>query len=150
MKSIIRTAEAFWHGNLREGDGFINSNSGALDEAPYDFKTRFEEEDGTNPEELIAAAHAACYSMAFSGTLKKHDIEADVIHTQAACIMNPKEGGGYKIVRLQLNVDVQAEGLTEEFLKQYTEEADQGCPVSNLLRPGCEIIIQSRLTTELA
>ncbi len=148
MNTIVRTAEAYWHGNLREGDGYINTNSGALDETPYDFRTRFEEEDGANPEELLAAAHAACFSMAFSGTLKKNGYEADVIHTQAACIMDPKEGGGYKIVRMELEVEVQAEGLDETTLKKLTEETDQGCPVSNLLRPGLEIVIHSSLLQE--
>lgn len=145
MQSIIRTAEAFWNGGLKDGDGYVSTNSGALDETPYDFRTRFENEDGSNPEELLAAAHAACYSMALSGTLQRNDIEPDMIHTQAACIMNPKEGGGFRIVRMQLDVEVQAPGLDAAALKRLSEEADLGCPVSNLLRPGLEIIIRARL-----
>lgn len=148
MKSIMRTAEAYWNGTLREGDGMISTSSGALSETPYDYRTRFENEEGTNPEELLAAAHSACYSMALAGTLKKNGFEPDVIHTQAVCVMNPKEGGGYKIVRMQLEVEVQAEKLDEVTLKKLSEEADQGCPVSNLLRNGLEIMIRSRLLEE--
>ena len=148
MNSIIRTAEAYWNGTLREGDGMMSTSSGALSETPYDFRTRFENEEGSNPEELLAAAHAACFSMALSGTLKKNGFEPDVVHTQAACVMDPKEGGGFKIVRMQLEVEVQAEKLSEAELKRIVQEADQGCPVSNLLRNGLEIVIRSRLLVE--
>jgi osmotically inducible protein OsmC len=147
MKSIVRMAEAYWHGDLKEGDGSINTDSGALDETPYDFKTRFGNEVGTNPEELIAAAHAACYSMAFAGALSKNGYDPEIIHTRAACTMNPKEGGGYEIVRMILDVEVQAGGLEESNLKSMSEEGDRGCPVSNLLRSCISIDIRVRLIT---
>jgi osmotically inducible protein OsmC len=145
MKSIIRTADAYWNGSLREGDGYVSTASGALDETPYDFRTRFEDAKGSNPEELLAAAHAACFSMAFSATLVKNGFEPDVVHTRAACVMDPKEGGGFKISGMQLTVEVQAGGLDEATLKKLAEETDKGCPVSNLLRSGLEITIQTRL-----
>lgn len=139
MTDIKRTGEATWKGNLREGNGQISTASGVLDATAYDFHTRFEQAPGTNPEELIAAAHAACYSMAFSNVLAEQGYEPQQIQTRAVCSLTPLEEGGFAITKMRLEVRGQVQGIDEATFKRVAQEADQGCPVSNLLRPGLEI-----------
>jgi osmotically inducible protein OsmC len=139
MADLKRNAKAVWSGDLRNGKGQMSAASGVFNNVPYSFRTRFENEPGTNPEEMIAAAHAACYSMAFANTLAKKGYEPRTITTQATCFLSPKEGGGFHITRMRLQVRGEVPGIDEASFKQIAQEADQGCPVSNLLRPGLQI-----------
>jgi osmotically inducible protein OsmC len=139
MASIKRTAHAVWTGNLREGKGQMDTSSGALAAKPYSFHTRFEDEPGTNPEELIAAAHAGCYSMAFAATLGDKGYTPERIETHATCILTPKPGGGWAITGMHLRVRGKVPGLDEATFIAIAHEADKGCPVSNLLRSGLAI-----------
>lgn len=145
MAEIIRQAGAVWRGDLRKGNGTISTESTVLAETPYSFSTRFENEPGTNPEELIAAAHAACYSMAFANTLAKKGYNPQTIDTYAA-ITFERQDGGFAIVKSRLRVRGKVPGLDAEAFEEIAHEADGNCPVSNLLRPGLrEIEIETEL-----
>lgn len=139
MAQLRRRAEAVWEGDLRAGKGRITSESGVLQGVSYSFSTRFENEPGTNPEELIAAAHAACYSMAFANTLAAKGYEPQGIETQATCTLVSQEGGGFKIAGMRLQVRGRVPDIDQELFEQTAEEADGECPVSNLLRTGLKI-----------
>lgn len=145
MVDIKRNASAVWRGKLRDGQGRISSASGVLSDATYSFATRFENKRGTNPEELIAAAHAACYSMAFASTLGQKGYNPESIETRATCTLSPKEGGGFEIVAMHLQTRGKVPGLDDATFKKIAHEADEGCPVSNLLRPGLEIELDAAL-----
>jgi osmotically inducible protein OsmC len=144
MAEIKRRANVVWEGDLRGGKGRISSESGALEDVGYSFATRFEHKPGTNPEELIAAAHAACYSMAFANTLAGKGYEPQSIETQATCTLLKQEAG-FKIARMHLQVRGRVPDLNQALFEQIAEEADGACPVSNLLRPGLEIEIEAIL-----
>lgn len=139
-EELRRSAHAVWNGDLRGGNGTITAPSGIFTDVPYKFSTRFENSPGTNPEELIAAAHAACYSMAFSNVLAKKGYQPRNIHTQATAIFSPKEGGGYRLSRMILEVDGEVAGLDQNAFQREAEEGERACPVSNLLRPGLDAI----------
>ena len=139
MAQFKRRAEATWEGDLRGGKGRISSESGVLEDVGYSFSTRFADEPGTNPEELIAAAHAACYSMAFANTLAGKGYNPQSIETQAICTLASQEGGGFAITKMLLKVRGRVPGIEQELFEQIAEEADGGCPVSNLLREGLKI-----------
>lgn len=145
MAEIRRTAEAVWKGDLRGGEGRIASESGALEDVAYSFSTRFEDEPGTNPEELIAAAHAGCFSMAFANTLAEKGYTPESVETQATCVLSSQEGGGFAITRMHLKVRGRVPGIDQALFEQIAEEADAGCPVSNLLREGLEIELEAAL-----
>jgi len=138
MADIKRGAKALWNGNLRNGTGKIETASGVLKQERYSFATRFGKEIGTNPEELIAAAHAACYSMAFANTLSNKGYQSEKVETHATCIFSEQKNG-FRISGMHLQVEVQIQNIDEETLKKIAEEADAGCPVSNLLRNGLKI-----------
>ncbi len=138
MADIKRSGEATWRGDLTRGDGVVSTESGTLAQVSYTFKTRFGDAKGTNPEELIAAAHAACYSMAFAHTLSGKGHRPGSITTKATCCLVPTDGG-FRIAKMYLQVRGRVPGLDEATFRQIAEEADRGCPVSNLLRPGLEI-----------
>ena len=138
MAEKIRKGGAMWRGDLKSGKGTLSTESRALYEQPFSYATRFEDKEGTNPEELIAAAHAGCYSMAFANTLKKKGYEPEVIGVNAECTLQTGEGGT-KISRLWLHVRGVVPGLSAEEFQRIAKEADQNCPVSNLLRPGTTI-----------
>lgn len=142
MARIKRSAHARWEGTLKEGLGQINSESGAIKKQPYSFSTRFEDEPGTNPEELLAAAHAACYSQAFSLTLTEKGHPPEYIETHATCVLASQPEGGFKITEMHLSVEGAVPGIDAATFKEIAEEADKGCPVSNLLRPGLEIMFK--------
>lgn len=146
MADVKRTADAVWKGDLRGGEGTVTATSGLFRDAAYTFRTRWEDEPGTSPEELIAAAHASCYSMAFANTLAKQGHTPESIHTHATCVMTPKEGGGWRVSRMILEVDGVVPSLDEAAFQRIAQEADKGCPISNLLRPGVDAIeIKARL-----
>ncbi len=139
MAEIKRKAGALWRGDLKTGHGLISTESKTLVEYPYSFGTRFEDGEGSNPEELIAAAHAACFSMAFANTLAKEGFEPTSVDTQATCVLRSKEAGGFEIAKMELHIRGEVEELDEATFKALAKKADQVCPVSNLLRSGLEI-----------
>ena len=145
---ILRKAGVLWEGDLKNGKGLISTESQALYEQPYVFETRFEDAPGTNPEELIAAAHAGCFSMALASTLKKKGFEPKQVDTNATCTLAPIEGGGFEITRMELHVRGEVDDIDLETFKEIVSEADQGCPVSNLLRCGLEIQIEAELYSD--
>ena len=146
MPDIKRSADAMWMGDLRSGNGRITTGSNVLKDESYSFGTRFKDSPGTNPEELIAAAHAACYSMAFAHTLSGKGHQPEEIKTRATCTVSPKEGGGFRITKMRLEVRGQVSGIDEATFRQIADEADKGCPVSNALRGGMEIELDVALT----
>ena len=145
MAEIKRHANATWKGDLKQGKGRFTLGSGLLNDAPYNFRTRFEDEPGTNPEELIASAHAACFSMALSGALTDKGSPPDQIDTKATITMSPKPEGGFKISGMLLHVRASVPGMDAETFKVIIKEADAGCPVSNLLREGLKIEFDAAL-----
>src|ERR687896_2220436 len=124
-------AEAVWEGVLRSGRGHFKAGSGAF-EGDYTFATRFENARGTNPEELMAAAHAACLSMALSAGLEKSGTPATRITTNAACTVE-KVGDGFKITRMRLEVRGKVPGTDQSGFARAAEDAKKGCPVSTAL-----------------
>jgi lipoyl-dependent peroxiredoxin len=137
------SASAVWEGVLRSGRGHFKAGSGAF-EGDYSFATRFESARGTNPEELIAAAHAACLSMALSGVLEKGGTPATRISTKAACTAE-KVGDGFKITRMRLEVRGKVPGLDQAKFAQAAEAAKQGCPVSTALQGNVQLELDARL-----
>lgn len=131
--NIVKTARAHWEGNLKEGKGTISTESGALNNQPYSFNKRFGEEKGTNPEELIGAAHSGCFSMAFSAELMKAGITAKAIDTEAKVTLE-KEGEGFKVSKSHLIVSVDAAGADEAKVRKAAETAKANCPISKLLK----------------
>lgn len=140
-----RKAGVLWTGDLKNGNGIVSTESRALFEQPLTYGMRFEEEEGTNPEELIAAAHATCFSMALASIIAKHGYEPVRTDTTATCILKETEGGGHEINTMQLHVRAVVPGVDENTLRQLILEADEACPVSNLLRNGLEIQIDATL-----
>jgi osmotically inducible protein OsmC len=134
-----------WRGDLREGNGTVSVESAVLRDQDYSFATRFEQAPGTNPEELIGAAHAGCYSMAFANVLSQNGYEVDGIETTATVHLANKDGG-FKITKSALEVRGRVPDIDEETFKEMAEEADAACPVSNLLRPGLEIELKAILS----
>jgi osmotically inducible protein OsmC len=126
-----RKADATWNGNLKEGKGEFNGSSGAI-KGPYSFGTRFENAPGTNPEELIAAAHAACYSMALAAGLGKAGFNPTRVHTTANVSID-KVGEGFKITKIQLNTDAQVPNIDENTFQDLANKTKTGCPVSQAL-----------------
>ena len=139
----VRNAEAVWEGGLKDGKGRVKLGSGAY-EGQYSFGSRFESGTGTNPEELIGAAHAGCFSMAFSAGLGKAGITPQRIHTTAKVHLE-KVGEGFKITRIQLDCDAVIPGVDEATFRQHAEDAKKGCPVSQALA-GTQIELNARLS----
>src|SRR3982751_2851310 len=126
-----RKADAEWNGSLREGSGRMRRGSGAF-EGKYSFASRFEEAPGTNPEELIAAAHAGCFSMALSAGLGKGGHSAERIATTASVTLE-KVGEGFGITRILLQTEGKVPGIDEKTFIEFAEKAKAGCPVSKAL-----------------
>ena len=129
---ITRTASARYEGFGKDGQGHVSTQSGALDDTPYGFGSRFESEGGTNPEELIAAAHAACFTMALSFALAREGLRDGTLATTAKVKLD-QDGGGFKISRSDLSVDARVPGIDEARFREIAESAKAGCPVSKLL-----------------
>ncbi|WP_462379025.1 OsmC family protein [Pseudomonas sp. Marseille-QA0892] len=127
-----KTASAVWQGTLKEGKGTISTQSGALKENPYGFNTRFEDQPGTNPEELIGAAHAGCFSMALSNILGSAGLTADRIETQAVVTLD-KEGDGFAITAIELTLKAKIPGTNDAQFQDLANQAKVGCPVSKVL-----------------
>jgi lipoyl-dependent peroxiredoxin len=126
-----RRAEAEWNGTIREGKGTIKVDSGAFT-VPYSFGTRFENEKGTNPEELIGAAHAGCFSMALSGGLTKAGLKPTRIRTKAAVTID-KVGEGFGITKIELDCEATVPGISDADFQAQAKAAKEGCPVSKAL-----------------
>jgi osmotically inducible protein OsmC len=139
-----RKASAVWQGGLKDGKGSISTDSGVLANTQYSFSTRFEDGKGTNPEELIAAAHAGCFSMALSGQLGNAGLTADSINTVAAVTLE-KTDAGFTITKVHLDVTAKIPGATEEAFQTATGNAKAGCPVSRLLK--AEITMDAKLVS---
>jgi osmotically inducible protein OsmC len=127
-----RKASAVWKGGLKDGKGTVSSASGVLSNTPYSFSTRFENSPGTNPEELIAAAHAACFSMALSAQLGGANLTAESINTSATLTMEKLEAG-WAITAVHLDVVAKVPGASAEAFKTAADNAKAGCPVSKVL-----------------
>jgi lipoyl-dependent peroxiredoxin len=126
-----RTAEARWDGSLQDGQGTMRMASGSY-EGPYSFQSRFQEGDGTNPEELIAAAHAGCFSMALSAELGRAGHAAESVETTATVHLD-KVDEGFGITRIELDTRARVPGVSEGEFQQVAEAAKKGCPVSRAL-----------------
>ena len=138
-----RTANARWEGGLRDGKGNMRLGGGAF-EGQYSFSSRFEEGVGTNPEELIAAAHAGCFSMAFSGGLEKAGFTPNSVETEAKVHLSPADGGGFRISRIDLVTNADVPGIEEGAFQQAAQAAKEGCPVSKALA-AVEITVNATL-----
>lgn len=139
---MIRNATAEWNGGLKDGKGRISTDSGVLQDTQYSFSTRFEDGIGTNPEELIAAAHAGCFSMALSGQLTNAGLTADSIKTKASVKLDKVEGG-FAITTVHLEVRARIPGAGNDAFMTAASNAKAGCPVSKLLK--AEITMDAQL-----
>jgi osmotically inducible protein OsmC len=136
-------ASAVWEGKLKDGKGTFKAGSGAFS-APYTFATRFEGKQGTNPEELLAAAHAACFSMALSAGLEKTGKPATRVETTAACTLEMVDGAP-KITKMELKTRGRVAGLDQAGFQKAAEEAKRGCPVSKALAGIPQITLDAKL-----
>ncbi|MDR4308638.1 OsmC family protein [Chelatococcus sambhunathii] len=127
-----RTGSAVWKGPIKEGGGTVSTESGALDALPYSFSKRFGDEKGTNPEELIGAAHASCFSMALSLMLGQEGFTPDEL-SATSMVTIEQQGGGFSITTIDLKVVGQVPGIDEAKFKEIATKAKEGCPVSKVL-----------------
>ena len=137
-----RSASAEWQGGLKDGKGTISTQSGVLQNTQYSFGTRFEEGVGTNPEELVAAAHAGCFSMALSMILEGAGMKAESIQTSAAVTLD-KVGEGFEVTKVHLDVSVRILGADQAAFDKAAQAAKEGCPISKLLN--AEITMDAKL-----
>lgn len=144
---MIRKASAVWNGSLKEGKGTISTESGILSKTQYSFATRFENGRGTNPEELIAAAHAGCFTMALSAQLGSAGITPESLETTAAVTLE-KLDAGFTITKVHLDVAARIPGADKAAFEKAAENAKAGCPISRLLK--AEITMTARLLGERA
>jgi lipoyl-dependent peroxiredoxin len=131
--TITRTATARYRGMGKEGQGELTTQSGVLDRQKYGFGTRFGNEPGTNPEELIAAAHAGCFTMALSFALAREGIIEGTLETTAKVTLD-QDGAGFTITRSDLTLAAEVPGIDEQRLRELAAEAEKNCPVSKLLK----------------
>ncbi len=129
---IKKTASALWSGGIKEGIGSISTETGVLNKAPYGFKARFADGPGTNPEELIGAAHAGCFTMALSGVLEKAGLKATSMETRATVTLE-KQGEGFAITAVHLALTATIPGATDAAFQAAASDAKANCPVSKLL-----------------
>ena len=137
-----RTGSAVWKGGLKDGQGTVSTESGVLSDTQYSFSTRFEDGTGTNPEELLAAAHAACFSMALSGQLGNAGMTAENISTTATVRLE-KTDAGFTITKVHLDVTARIPGADKEAFETAANNAKAGCPVSRLFN--AEITMDAKL-----
>jgi osmotically inducible protein OsmC len=138
-----RSASAIWQGNLKSGKGSLSTDSTVLQQTPYSFSTRFENGVGTNPEELIAAAHAGCFTMALSAELEKAGFTADTLNTTAAVTLENHPQTSWTITQVQLTTTAKVPGISAEKFAAIAAGAKAGCPVSRLLK--AEITLDAKL-----
>ena len=137
-----RKGSAVWRGGLRDGQGAVSTESGVLSDTQYSFSTRFENGAGTNPEELIAAAHAGCFSMALSGQLGNAGLKAESIETTATVTMEKTEAG-FTVTEVHLDTNARVPGASQEAFEKAANAAKAGCPISRLLN--AKITLTARL-----
>ena len=139
-----RNATAHWSGGLKDGKGTITTDSSILVQTPYSFAKRFGDEKGTNPEELIAAAHAGCFTMALSGQLASQNLTADSIDTKAAVTLD-KTDSGFGITKIHLTVTAKVPSATPEQFNEAAQNAKKGCPISKLFANNADITMDAKL-----
>ena len=140
----VRSSDATWEGNLKEGKGSFQLGKGVF-KGSYSFPSRFEDGSGTNPEELVAAAHASCYSMAFSNGLDKAGHTATSVHTVAKVHLEKGEGG-FAIPKIELVCEAVVPGIDDAKFQQLAKDAKEGCPISKLLATA-EITLDAKLSS---
>jgi lipoyl-dependent peroxiredoxin len=140
---MIRKAKAIWRGTGRDGAGDLSTDSQVLNGTPYSYKTRFENEKGTNPEELIAAAHAGCFTMALAFALQIAGFKPTELATEAAVTLDPDGPQGFKISRSALTLRAQVPGISAERFSGIARDAERNCPVSKVLK--AEITLDAKL-----
>jgi osmotically inducible protein OsmC len=140
----IRKANAQWKGDLKNGKGTLNTETKVLNNTSYDFSSRFETGSTTNPEELIGAAHAGCFSMAFANSLSKDGFKVNSITTEAKVHLE-KQDIGFTIVKIELDTVGDVEGIDKEKFVKYAEQSKAGCPVSRALSGGPTIVLNAKL-----
>jgi lipoyl-dependent peroxiredoxin len=141
---MLRTASAVWHGGLKDGKGAISSQSGVLKDTQYSFGTRFESGIGTNPEELIAAAHAGCFTMALSAQLGNANLTADSLETTAE-VKFEKTDDGFAITSIHLITRAKVPGATPQSFETAAQNAKNGCPISRLFKGNTNITLDAKL-----
>jgi len=129
---MVRKASAVWKGGLKDGQGTVSSDSGVLKGVSYNFAQRFEDKPGTNPEELIASAHASCFAMALSGKLEGAGTKADSIESKALVTLE-KTDAGFTVTKIHLEVLAKVPGAKPEDFQRLAEDAKKTCPISRLL-----------------
>src|SRR5579872_5202613 len=139
-----RTATAVWNGGLKDGKGRVSTQSGVLQDTQYSFSTRFENGIGTNPEELIAAAHSGCFAMALSGQLANAGLTAESIEAKATVTLEKTEAG-FTVTRSHLDVTAKIPGADEAAFRTAVDNAKKGCPVSRVLN--AEITMDAKLVS---
>jgi osmotically inducible protein OsmC len=144
MADKYRKAGVIWSGDLKDGSGLLSTESRVLYEQPFNYAQRFEDQPGTNPEELIAAAHAACFSMALASTLRRNGFNPRRTDTSATCTLSQKDGG-HEITAMELHVRGDVPGIDEQTFNRMVSEAHERCPVSKLLRDKINIKITTAL-----
>ena len=139
---MVRKASAVWVGSLKEGKGTISTDSGVLSNTAYSFSTRFENGQGTNPEELIAAAHAGCFTMALSAQLGNAGMTAEKLETVASVTLEKLEAG-FTITKIHLDLNANIKGADKAAFEKAAQDAKNGCPISRLLK--AEITLATKL-----
>lgn len=139
-----RTASAAWSGGLKDGKGTVSTGSGVLNQTQYSFGTRFENGVGTNPEELIAAAHAGCFTMALSAQLGQANLKPDSLETTAT-VKFEKTDAGFTITAIHLVTNAKVPGASEAAFNAAAENAKAGCPISRLFKGNTEITLDAKL-----
>jgi len=139
---MIRKAKAVWHGTGRAGSGTLSSDSGVLADTPYSFKTRFESEKGTNPEELIAAAHAGCFTMALAFQMQAAGLTPTELATEAAVTLE-QDGQGFKVSKSALTLRAKVPNLDQAAFAKMAGDAEKNCPISKVLK--AEITLDAKL-----
>jgi osmotically inducible protein OsmC len=141
---ITKKASTEWTGSIKEGRGHISTESGALDKQPYGFNTRFEGASGTNPEELIAAAHSGCFTMALSLILGEENLTAEMLETTANVSIE-KKGDGFEITMIHLSLKGRVPGATQAQFQELAKKAKENCPVSKLFKGNTQISLEAML-----
>lgn len=139
-----RTASAVWNGGLKDGKGTISTQSGTLRDTQYSFGTRFENGTGTNPEELVAAAHAGCFTMALSAQLGQANLKPDSLETSAS-VKFEKTDAGFTITAIHLTTRAKVPGASQSAFEAAAQNAKVGCPISRLFKGNTEITLDARL-----
>ena len=139
-----RKSSARWEGGLKGGQGTFKGESGAIN-GRYSYSSRFEEGPGSNPEELLAAAEAACFSMALGGGLEKNGTPPTYIETQAACTVSPQKEGGFRITTMALTVSAAVPGIDDAKFQEIVQGTLTGCPVSKSLHGNVDITVDAKL-----